>query len=80
MKQTCCNRIVRIRANNNLDKNLQRVLAVGGTNSMRFSKPISEMKLSRDYKRIAKEIYDCGGYTGHCSCLNNACMMCTAFH
>lgn len=78
---TTCKRIRRIRVNSNLDKNLQRILRTHmGVKPLSLSLPISEMNLSKDYRSIAQEVSDCGGYTGHCSCLNNACMMCTAFH
>lgn len=78
---TTCRRIRRIRVNNNLEQNLKRILSSNaGVSPFRLATPINEMKLSKDYRRIAQEVSDCGGYTGHCSCLNNACMMCTAFH
>ncbi len=70
-----------ILVNKNLEKNLSHILISSDKKvSLRFVKPVEEMQLSRDYRKIAKEISDCGGYSGHCGCLNNACMMCTAFH
>jgi hypothetical protein len=67
--------------NKSIDKNVKKVLSrTDDLCVVEFSSLLSEMKLSKDYRSIAKEISDCGGYSGHCGCLNNACMMCTAFH
>ncbi len=71
----------RIRMNKNLESHINHILnRNNGLCPVGLASPVEEMKLSKDYRSIAKEISDCGGYSGHCGCLNNACMMCTAFH
>lgn len=78
---TTCKRSRRIRINRRFETNVDFIInKPRRLCPLNFRIPIEEMKLSKDYRSIAKEIIDCGGYSGHCGCLNNACMMCTAFH
>lgn len=71
-----------IRVNANLNSTLHDVLNQNNRDvrPVVFCVPVEKMCLSRDYRSKAKEMSECGGYSGHCSCLNNACMMCTSLH
>lgn len=63
------------------DRVITEILEMGGQQSMITTKmPLERMVLSKDYHRIATVMEECGGYTGHCGCLNNACMLCTCNH
>ena len=42
--------------------------------------PQSHLSLHRGLLHYAASSDGCGGYTGHCSCLNNPCMICSNAH
>lgn len=42
--------------------------------------PQSQLSLHRELQHYAASSDGCGGYTGHCSCLNNPCMICSNAH
>ena len=43
-------------------------------------KPRTQLALHRELQHYAASSDGCGGYTGHCSCLNNPCMICSNAH
>lgn len=47
---------------------------------LKFGTPRHRLSLHRKFKRLVVSADGCGGYTGHCSCLNNPCKMCTNLH
>lgn len=47
---------------------------------VKLSIPASQLSLHRELQHNAASSDGCGGYTGHCSCLNNPCMICSNAH
>ena len=43
-------------------------------------KPQCQLSLHRELQHYAASSDGCGGYTGHCSCTNNPCMICSNAH
>ena len=47
---------------------------------VQLAKPQSQLSLHRELKQYAASSDGCRGYSGHCSCLNNPCMICSNAH
>ena len=45
-----------------------------------FSAPKQTFRLHGKFKRLVISSDGCRGYTGHCSCLNNPCKICSNMH
>lgn len=68
------NRIIEDIISSVLDRQTAHPLAVA------LLKPQAQLSLHTELQHYAASSDGCGGYTGHCSCLNNPCMICSNAH
>lgn len=45
-----------------------------------LAKPQSQLSLHRELQHYAASPDGCSGYSGHCPCANNPCMICSNAH
>ena len=48
--------------------------------SVKLAIPQSQLSLHNELQHYAASSDGCGGYTGHCPCANNPCMICSSAH
>lgn len=47
---------------------------------VRLAIPASQLTLHRDFEHFSASSDGCSGWSGHCSCTNNPCMICSNAH
>lgn len=65
-----------------IDNIINSILGSSSTSPVvvKLARPQSQLALHRELQHYAASSDGCGGYTGHCSCLNNPCMICSNAH
>lgn len=65
-----------------IDNIINSILGSSSTSPVvvKLARHQSQLSLHRELQHYAASSDGCGGYTGHCSCLNNPCMICSNAH
>lgn len=68
--------------NNILEDIISIVMNTNSTSplALQLAKPQSQLNLHRELQHYAASSDGCSGYSGHCSCSNNPCMICSSAH